>query len=349
MSNDKEKINKTNTLNDHNGKKWMNPILSVKDLRVYYRTILKGNVRAVDGVSFDLAPGEILGLAGESGCGKSTLGHSLLRIIQLPGYYAGGQIIFQGTDIVTLPEEEMRKFRMRKIAWVSQAIMNSFNPVIRIRSQVRDLLEAHNTHRSLQEMLDRFAELLEAVNISRNCLNSYPHELSGGMRQRVAIALALLLNPKILIADEPTTALDVVVQKQLLRLIRDLTDKLTLSVLIISHDISILGEISDRLAIMYAGKLVEMGPKEKVGSSPRHPYTHALLRSIPSLTLEKQKIRGIPGQPPDLDSPPAGCRFNPRCPYAIQICRKEEPVFKNIDTSWQVACHRYEDIIGRSE
>jgi len=319
-------------------------ILTVDNLRVFYRTILKGNVRAVDGVSFNLAPREIVGLAGESGCGKSTLGHSLLRIIQPPGYYAEGSIIFEGKDLIKLPEEDMRKIRMKEISWIPQATMSSFNPVIRIRSQIRDFLEAHDSHQNFQRMLDRFIQLLESVNIDRSCLNSYPHELSGGMRQRVAIALALLFHPKILVADEPTTALDVVVQKQLLRLLRHLADELHLSVLIISHDISILEEVSDRLAIMYAGKLVELGPKEKVMSLPRHPYTRALLRSIPSLSLEKQKIRGIPGEPPDLGSPPPGCRFNPRCPYVVSLCRKEEPPFLEMDNNWWIACHRYKDI-----
>jgi len=322
-------------------------VLRVNDLRVFYRT-RKGNVRAVDGVSFDLAPGEILGLAGESGCGKSTLGHSLLKIIQPPGYYAGGDVYFGGQDLVQLREEEMRKIRMKEIAWLPQAIMNSFNPVIRIRAQMRDILEAHDLDHDFQEMLKRFIEFLEAVNIDKSCLNSYPHELSGGMRQRIAIALALLLRPKVLVADEPTTALDVVVQKQFLRLIRKLTNELDLSVLIISHDVSILGEVSDRLAIMYAGKLVELGPKDKVTWNPRHPYTQALLESIPALALQGQELKGIPGQPPDLEAPPSGCRFNPRCSYATDICNKKEPVFDETQEDRWLACHRYKEITRES-
>ncbi|MFQ5793967.1 MAG: ABC transporter ATP-binding protein [Candidatus Bipolaricaulia bacterium] len=313
-------------------------MLNIEDLKVYYRT-RRDDVRAVDGVSFELRKGELLGLVGESGCGKSTLGYSLLRLIRPPGYYAGGTIHFNGRDLLQLNDEQMRQVRGKEIALIPQAAMNVLNPVIRIKKQMRDMMVSHEQSLPKDQMSKRVAKSLTAVKLDSSRLNSHPHELSGGMRQRVIIALSLLLGPKILVADEPTTALDVVTQRGLLRMIRGIAKELELSILFITHDISILAEISDRIGVMYAGKLVEISPTERIFSKPAHPYTKALLSSVPSVVGETGKLEGIPGYPPDLRAPPAGCRFHPRCPYAVGVCERTDPPFVEMKKDHTAACH----------
>jgi len=312
-------------------------LLEIRDLKVYYYTS-RGVVKAVDGVSFSLRRGEILALAGESGCGKSTLGYALMRLVPPPGKIVGGVVKFNGEDITLLSEEEFRRrIRWKGISMIFQGAMNALNPVVRIGDQ---LAEIYKIHLGLpkEESYKRAQELLKMVGLDPKRFYSYPHELSGGMKQRVVIAMALALNPPLVIADEPTTALDVVVKAQILNLLKYLQREKNMSMIIISHDLSLLAEIADKVAIMYAGKIVEHGPADKVYSKPLHPYTVSLLESIPRLGGEISRLRGIPGEPPDLGSPPPGCRFHPRCPYAMDICRIKEPPMVELGPDHRVAC-----------
>jgi peptide/nickel transport system ATP-binding protein len=303
-------------------------------------------VRAVDHVSFAIAPGEIVGLAGESGCGKSTAAHAILRILKPPAEIAGGRILFQGQDLVTMDRAELRTFRWRHISIVFQSAMNSLNPVLSVGDQFVDMIRAHE-HVGKGAARDRAASLLQLVGIERSRIKSFPHELSGGMRQRVVIAMALALHPELVVMDEPTTALDVVVQREILQEIQGLQREFGFAVLFITHDLSLLVEFSDRIGIMYAAKLVEIAPAASLFAHPEHPYTAGLMTSFPALTGPKTLISGIPGSPPDLGNPPAGCRFHPRCPRAVPQCSMVEPcLLATADgrdgelsrTRW-VACH----------
>jgi len=315
-------------------------LLEVKNLKTYYFT-LKGMVKAVDNVSLSLEKGESLGIAGESGCGKSTLAYSLLNLVPPPGRIVGGKVIIDGIDITRMNEEELRtKIRWRRISMVFQGAMNALNPVYTVGYQLAEPLMYHKGM-NRAEAVEVASKYLELVGLSPDTVNRYPHELSGGMKQRVVIAMALILNPDIVIADEPTTALDVVIQAQILNLLKKLQKELNLTIILITHDLSIISELSDKVAIMYAGKFVEYGPLERVYNNPQHPYTQGLLRSIPRLRKKVEKLEWIPGVPPDLRAPPPGCRFHPRCKFVMDICKREEPPMVKIEPSHYVACWLY--------
>jgi peptide/nickel transport system ATP-binding protein len=316
------------------------PLLEVKNLKTYFYT-LRGIVRAVDDVSFELYRGESLGLAGESGCGKSTLAFSLIRLVPPPGKISGGTIIFEGKDVTKMSEEEFRReVRWRGISMIFQGAMNVLNPVYTIGDQIAEVFMVHKGY-SKREGLEEAKKLLQLVGIEPRRVKSYPFELSGGMKQRAVIAMALALSPPLVIADEPTTAVDVVVQAQILNLMKRLKNELRTSIMLISHDLSIIAEVADKIAIMYGGKIVEYGPSDLVYNNPRHPYTRALLNSIPRLRGEIRDLTWIPGTPPDLINPPPGCRFHPRCPHAMERCKKEEPPMVEVDRNHYVACWLY--------
>jgi peptide/nickel transport system ATP-binding protein len=305
-------------------------------------------VRAVDGIDLTIRANEIVGLAGESGCGKSTVANALMQILRPPARIAGGSVLFRGEDMIGKSAEELRQFRWRNVSMVFQSAMNALNPVMRVGDQFVDMMRAHE-HVSKSDALARAGELLDLVDIDRRRIRAYPHELSGGMRQRVIIAMALALRPELVILDEPTTALDVVVQREILEQIRDLQSELGFAVLFITHDLSLLLEFAHRTAIMYAGEIVEETASDQLRSKPLHPYTLGLMRSFPPLTGPKERMTGIPGSPPDLADPPAGCRFHPRCPH----CRPEDaalylrqtterPLLREIEPRHRVACHLVE-------
>ena len=315
------------------------PLLELRALKVVYLTT-RGPVKAVDGVSFAIQPGEVVGLAGESGSGKSTIAHAILRILHPPALITGGQALFEGRDILQMSDEELSQFRWGKISIVFQSAMNALNPVMKIRDQITDVMLLHGLTKA--EAKQRAVDLFDLVGIEPRRLDAYPHQLSGGMRQRVVIAIALALNPPLLIMDEPTTALDVVVQKDILQQIATLREKLGFSILFITHDLSLLVEMSNKIAIMYAGEIVEQAPARELFESPLHPYTCGLMNSFPSVTGMKHKLAGIPGSPPDLVEPPAGCRFHPRCPKAMPRCSADAPVIKSISPTHSVVCHLFE-------
>ncbi len=315
-------------------------LLEVEGLKSYYLTS-RGEVKAVDNVSFDLERGESLALAGESGCGKSTLGFSLINLLPPPGRIVGGSIRIDGIEVVGMPEDRLRsEVRWRKISMIFQGAMNALNPVHTIGRQLAEPLVFHQGV-SWADAISRAREYLELVGLDPDIVNRYPHELSGGMKQRAVIAMALLEHPDLVIADEPTTALDVIVQAQILNLMKSLKRKLNLSIIMISHDLAVLSEIADRIAIMYAGKIVEIGPSEKVYGNPKHPYTQKLLGAIPRLRQKQERLEFIPGAPPNLLNPPAGCRFHPRCPSRFEPCDRREPELVEVEPGHWVACHLY--------
>ena len=305
---------------------------------VYLTT--RGPVKAVDGVSITIQPGEVVGLAGESGSGKSTIAHAILRILHPPALITGGQAIFEGRDILEMNDTELGQFRWSKISIVFQSAMNALNPVMQIRDQLTDSMRHHGLSKT--EANERAVKLFDLVGIEPQRLDAYPHQLSGGMRQRAVIAIALALNPPLLIMDEPTTALDVVVQKDILQQIASLRAQLGFSILFITHDLSLLVEISDNIAIMYAGEIVERAPARQLFESPMHPYTLGLMNSFPSISGARHKLTGIPGSPPDLVAPPTGCRFHPRCSKAMDICSKIAPLNRFVCSSHSVACHLFD-------
>jgi len=303
-------------------------LLNINELKVYYFT-KRGVVRAVDGVSLSISRGEVLGLVGESGSGKSTLGISLLGLIPPPGRIVGGSIVFDGVELTKLSDDEFTKIRGKRISMIFQDPMTSLNPLMKIGDHLMETIMVHENV-SKNEARERSIKALEEVGIPPERFNDYPHQFSGGMRQRVMIALAILLNPDLIIADEPTTALDVIVQAQIIDLLDNLRKRHNMSILLISHDIGVVSEIADKIAVMYAGHLVEMADANKILEDPLHPYTSALLRAVPLIESKSEKLYYIPGSPPDLVKPPRGCRFHPRCPYAKDICRTREPRTVNI-------------------
>ena len=308
----------------------MSLILSVHDLTMHYTT-RKGEVAAVDHVSFDLAKGQSLGLVGESGCGKTSIAFSLMRLLPENGLIKDGYIMIDGKDIVAMDYDELLKFRWNKIAMVFQAAMNALNPVYTVGQQITEAMELHLGNISLTQTRERIAGLFELVGLDPVLMDRYPHEFSGGMRQRAVIAMALSCSPDIIIADEPTTALDVIVQDRILKQIRTLQKELNMAMIYISHDIAVIAEVSDRIGVMYAGCMAELADSVDVFEHPMHPYTYALMGAFPSIKGKKRELKTLPGEPPDLLSPPTGCRFHPRCPYATDVCQEKQPEFKSVD------------------
>jgi peptide/nickel transport system ATP-binding protein len=316
------------------------PLLDVRNLQVEYLSP-GGPVRAVNDVSFQISPGEVYGLAGESGCGKSTIALSILRVLNPPAVITGGEVLFQGRDVLGMNDAELEDFRWRDVAMVFQSAMNSLNPVMRVGDQIADAIQAHE-HVSEKVAMERGAELLKIVGIDPSRLKSYPHELSGGMRQRAVIAIALSLSPPLLIMDEPTTALDVVVQQEIMLQLAELKEQFGFSVLFITHDLSLLVEFSDRIGIMYAGDIVEEAPASQLFESPQHPYTYGLMNSFPLVHGPRKALTGIPGAPPDLLSPPPGCRFAPRCSLVMPHCHTQPPALLSTEPGRNVACYLHE-------
>jgi oligopeptide/dipeptide ABC transporter ATP-binding protein len=314
------------------------PLLVVDDLRTHF-ALESGTVKAVDGVSFTLNYGEALGIAGESGCGKTTTALSLVRILPSNASVVGGSIRLMGIDLVPKSDAALRRYRWREISMVFQGAMNALNPVRRVRDQIAEPLE-QRLGQSPAAARKRAGDLLELVGIPRKRGAAYPHELSGGMRQRAMIAMALACDPAIVIGDEPTTALDVMVQAQILELLEDLRHKLGLSLILITHDLSVIAETCDRVLIMYAGRVAEEGPVNEVFRRPRHPYTQKLLAAFPNIAADRRVLEVIPGSPPDLRDPPPGCRFAPRCPAVMAICTDVIPPELTFD-GVRVACHLY--------
>jgi|BarGraNGADG00212_1021973.scaffolds.fasta_scaffold00812_7 oligopeptide/dipeptide ABC transporter ATP-binding protein len=315
------------------------PLLVVENLRTYF-TLSSGIVKAVDGVSFELHDGEALGIAGESGCGKTTTALSLLRLLPANAKVVSGSVKLFGIDLATKSENALRRYRWREISVIFQGAMNALNPVRRVGDQVAEpIIERLGVPKA--EANRRARELLELVGIARDRAADYPHQLSGGMRQRAMIAMALACDPAIVIGDEPTTALDVMVQAQILELLERLREQLGLSLILITHDLSVIAETCDRVMVMYAGRVAEEGPVRTVFSGPRHPYTQMLLAAIPNLDSDKRLLGTIPGSPPDLRTPPPGCRFHPRCPLAMDVCREVVPEEVRYADGVRVACHLY--------
>ncbi len=318
------------------------PILEVQNLYTYYK-ILRGWVKAVDGVSFKVERGKAFGLAGESGCGKTTAALSILKILPPGGKIIEGKILFDDLDIVNMEEVEMReRIRWKGISIVFQGAMNALNPVFKIVDQIVEAIFTHEPDISRSEAVERAKKLFELVGVEPSRIENFPHEFSGGMKQRAMIAMALACNPKLLIADEPGTALDVIVQAQVLKLMRQLKERLNLSMMLISHDLSILSEVCDDIAIMYGGKIVECGDIYSLYKEPLHPYAQGLLGSFPSIKVARTRMISIPGTPPDLLNPPLGCRFHPRCSYAMDICKKNDPSFLPVKAGHLVACHLHQ-------
>ncbi|MEM4998596.1 ABC transporter ATP-binding protein [Priestia megaterium] len=317
----------------------MEKMIQIKNLHVHFSTY-GGRVQAVRGVSFDLHKGETLAIVGESGCGKSVTSQSIMRLIPTPpGRITSGSILFKGQDLTKLPEKKMRDIRGANISMIFQDPMTALNPTLRVGEQISENIMQHENI-SKEKAKEKAFEMLELVGIPnpKERLKQYPHEFSGGMRQRIVIAMALVCNPEVLIADEPTTALDVTIQAQILELFKDIQQKTDVSIVLITHDLGVVAQVADRVAVMYAGKIVEIGTRRDIFYTPQHPYTKGLLRSVPRLDLYESELVPIAGSPPDLFAPPSGCSFAPRCPYVMEVCDRMYPVSTKLKESHQVHC-----------
>lgn len=318
-------------------------LVQIRDLSVTYHTRL-GPLSAVEHVSFDIYRGEILGLVGESGCGKSTLGKALMRMIAPPGEISGGQIIFDGEDVMTFDENRLRDFRGRQISMIFQDPMTSLNPVQRVDEHLIEAIQVHEPQTKKPNAFERARALIERLGIQSRRLYDYPHQLSGGMRQRVMIGLGLVLNAQLIIADEATTSLDVIVEANLLDQLRELREQFGVTILVITHNIALVAELADRIAVMYAGQMVEIGSIFEVFDQPKHPYTRGLLKSVPNIRLdEEEPLYKMAGEPPNLTHPPSGCRFHPRCPEVMPICSRLEPSLLEASPGHLVHCWLYQD------
>jgi peptide/nickel transport system ATP-binding protein len=316
-------------------------LYSIRNLDVDYDTRI-GAVRAVDDLSLDIQRGEILGLVGESGCGKSTLGKAMMRTLSTPGHIVGGELWFDGVDLMTLSEKQMREIRGDRIGMVFQDPMTSLNPLMRVKDHLVEAIRTHHKTISEKAADDRARQMVKELGIRAERLDDYPHQFSGGMRQRIMIALALVLNASLVIADEPTTALDVIVEAQFLDLLRGLRQDFELTILIITHNIGVVAELADRVAVMYAGELAEIGPVDEVFIDTKHPYSQGLLRSVPNIDVDHQDLYKMDGAPPNLVAPPTGCRFHPRCPFAVALCSDEDPELLAVNgTEHAAACWIY--------
>ena len=315
------------------------PLVEIRNLTVDY-VGANSVARAVNGIDFDIGRGEAFGLAGESGCGKSTVAFALARLTKLPGLVSGGSIRFEGEDVLGFSPQRLQRYRWREVSFVFQSAMNALNPVITVAEQIEDAIAAHRPRSTRAENRARAAEMFDLVGINPKRLDDYPHQFSGGMRQRICIAMALVLEPKLIIMDEPTTALDVVVQRDIIEQICDLKTRFGFSVLFITHDLGLMIEFCDRIGVMYAGELVEVAPASSILTAPQHPYTRALGRSFPPLTGPRVRLEGIAGTPPSLTALPPGCRFQPRCGEAIPICMRILPELRPTPaTGGEAACH----------
>ena len=312
------------------------PLLRVENLRTCYFT-KEGETNAVDGVSFQLLEGQTLGITGESGCGKSTLAHSVLRLLPRSARVVSGTISYKGLDLVSASEAKLREIRWRRISLIFQAAMNALNPVLRVGEQISEVIIYHEkTTRG--EARRRTKRLFEMVGLDSARMNDYPHEFSGGMRQRIVIAMAIACEPDLIIADEPATALDVLVQAQILDLLDSLKRELKISMILITHDLSVVKELSDFVAVMYAGKVVEYAPVDLILNEPHHPYTRALIQALPQISGGRHSLKSLAGTPPNLIHPPPGCRFHPRCPFVMDRCKVEEPLLAEHGTNHRSAC-----------
>jgi peptide/nickel transport system ATP-binding protein len=315
------------------------PLLEIRNLRTYFR-VKRGYVKAVDDVSFEVEKGEAMGLVGESGCGKTTVSLSILRILPSNGTIRTGNILFKATDLVKLTESEMRtQIRWKGISIVFQGAMNALNPVFRIGDQIVEAIQLHEPDVTKRDADERVEMLFELVGVDPKRRTNYPHEFSGGMRQRAMIAMALACNPALLIADEPGTALDVIVAAQVLKLMKDLRQKLNLSMIMVSHDLSIIAETCQKTAVMYGGRIGEYSDVNTIFKEPLHPYTQGLMGAFPGINAAKTRMISIPGSPPDLLYPPTGCRFHPRCQYAMDVCSRKDPELLDAGKKHYVACH----------
>ena len=320
-------------------------LYSIKDLTVEYHT-RAGPLRAVDDVSLDIRRGEILGLVGESGCGKSTLGKALMRLHTGPARITAGELWFDGQDLMRLSDRKMRELRGSRLGMVFQDPMTSLNPVQRIVDHLTETMQTHEPQWSEDTARERAENLVERLGIRRERIDDYPHQMSGGMRQRVMIALALALNCDLVIADEPTTSLDVIVEAKFLDLLKELQKEFNLTIVLITHNIGVVAEVADRVAVMYAGKMAEVGDVHEVFAEPKHPYTQGLLRSVPNIELDGGELYQMGGTPPNLLHPPSGCRFHPRCPYVMEVCPVVEPPFDPVESPMgdhRAACWLHQD------
>jgi peptide/nickel transport system ATP-binding protein len=319
-------------------------VLDIKDLRVHYSSP-RGPVIAVNGVSFQVFKGETLGLVGESGCGKSTTAMAILRLVQAPGRIVGGQILLDGVDLTQLDEKALRRARWSRVALIPQGAMDSLNPTMRIEKQFAEAIETHEGRQRSDKLEKRILNLLDLVGLPSRVHRMYPHELSGGMKQRICIAMAIALNPPLVVADEPTSALDVVVQRVVAQTLIDVKERLGVSMILIGHDIGLQAQLVDRLAVMYAGNIVEIGPVESIFDSPLHPYTQLLIAAIPSIK-ERKPLKKTEGLTHDLRVPPPGCVFHLRCPYVMDKCREVVPPLRELKPRHFAACHLYEESNG---